>query len=650
MIDIILLPNSDFNIQNILLMLGKYRLSNINKIYTPIKIIDIQVNQEVISEKDQKSFLKKSLSGIENDFLIFNDYSSDYQNVSYLTDQLVFQTSQATKSLLALNSPYSQICYEINDLSDVKTNELIQKIESANEVERSNKITNVNNTIFSLKIFRELSGFDFDYENYEQMHFDYNYKVIDANYKNVILQNRIIPQKFIPKKLFEYDVQRRNKKVLDKWSNKYLGYEPIYYSNQDLNMLLRKKIELNQIKQSQGNILKIVPSDVFTNGLNEHVNDIIKNLLEYNIYCLVPTYSINEVKFFEIVHYYNGNLIERIRLPYSDSMHISNTSSEEYAFMIESIIKNLEIDLVHVHIAGVGHTLDAPKVAKKLGKKVIVSLHDLYYISGDFTQKNPELKFNANQLKEKYSIEKAEKFNQSWRVAVQNFFDNTDEVIAFSSSYPEIYQQHYDIKNIKIIEHGYKFDKKYKIGNPNIDNKPLKIVYFGRVEEEKGSEILKSIATAKSHNIELHILGTIDDKWFAKKVGKKGPKLYVYGKYDRNKLPILLEKIQPHIALIPSIWDEAFAYTLTEAIIYGILPVVSNRGALGARIRDYAIGYSFDPSSTNDLFRIINNIEQMNSLDWKRELQKLNNCHVTTMTEMIENYDRLYRENNSLFS
>jgi hypothetical protein len=77
---------------------------------------------------------------------------------------------------------------------------------------------------------------------------------------------------------------------------------------------------------------------------------------------------------------------------------------------------------------------------------------------------------------------------------------------------------------------------------------------------------------------------------------------------------------------------------------------VSNRGALGARIRDYAIGYSFDPSSTNDLFRIINNIEQMNSLDWKRELQKLNNCHVTTMTEMIENYDRLYRENNSLFS
>jgi glycosyltransferase involved in cell wall biosynthesis len=645
MIDLVLLPDDNFNQDKIIKLMEKYDNSKINKVYTPVEITGILQKQEIITTQNKVNFIKEIEPKITNDFMIFSDYKSNYDLVSDLSEQLIFKINQGTKSLLNTNSPFAPICYTIEKLDLKKTKALIQKIEMANIAERKNSITNVNNTIFNYDIYKEIGGFDFSYATYEEIHFDYNYKIADSGYENIVLQNRIIPQSFDQKYVFDYDVEKRIKRVLEKWSLNYLGYETIYYSNLDLNKVLRKKIEQKQITNLKGNILKIVPPDLFTNGLNGHVDDLINGLNEYNVFCLMPTFSINEAKFFEIVQYYNGAFVQRIRLPYSASMHISNFDSKEYAKLIEIVIKHLKIDLLHIHIAGVGHSLNSAQIAKKMGVKTILSLHDLYYISGDFTQTNPAEKYYEQTILQKYSIHNVSKFNAEWQNAVQELFDEVDKVIVFSSSYPEIYSKHYDIKNFKIIEHGYQFDQRYHLANPKIKNESFKIVYFGRVEEEKGSEILREIAQAKLKNVELHVLGVVDDKWFEKRIGKNGPKLYVYGKYNREELPQILGKIKPHIAIIPSIWDEAFAYTLSEAIVYGIVPVVSNRGALGARIRDYQIGYAVDTNNIDNVFNCIDRIRSLTDEEWAKQIDKVNQCHVTTVQEMNLQYLELYENN-----
>lgn len=598
--------------------------------------------------KSEKEFLKEALANINNDFIIYNLHDDKLENPIEFEKLLKFDSQVATNSATTTNSRYPEISFE-TDSKDLKYAQF--KEEQLKALNFMNSIINIkylNPDIFAVnfKIYQELKGFDWELDNYLTIVYDYAYRVNNNLYKNNLKCNYVFFQKYNLNHLQTDYVSQNFKNALDKYNKKYLGYEQINYEHCKKIRKFQTDLRLTFSEGDiNGNILYIATSDIFTNGLNNHLKDLYQNIKNYNIYVLIPTFSINELKYFELKYYLNGQLIDRIKIPFASSMHISNFENPEYEYMLKTIFKIYKINIMHVHIAALGHNLSCTKIAKKLGITTYVSLHDLYYISGDFTQHNLDIEYDAQFLNEKYSIQAHQKFNQKFKKNVQDFLNHTDQIIAFSYAYPDIYAKFYTLPPIKIIEHGYNYQKRYKLGSKT-KNKKLKIVYFGRVEEEKGSELIKEIAKKLKDQVEFHVLGTTNDKWFKKRGQKVKDGVKYYGQYNSEKLLKVLTEIKPNIAIIPSIWAEAFAYTLTESYLYGIIPLVTPQGALKDRVQRYQAGFIAKETTANSLIEEILNINALDELSLEKEIEKVHNVHITTVHEMANNYVNLYETNN----
>ena len=497
---------------------------------------------------------------------------------------------------------------------------------------------------YNYEIFQKVQGFQFtSYKTIKEVMYDYFFWINDAYYINGVIRDVAIYQEWKQNTELE-KIEHEQQQVLKKYTNQYLSYEPIFHFQKTLSHAFF--YELQHMKAFKGqetdkNILFINPSSLFVNGLNTHVLDLVNNIADTHFYSFEPTFSINESKYFELIHYFNGVIVDRIKFPYNDSMHISNVTSEEYRKILKEIIKQFNITAIHVHIMALGHTLDAPSVAKELGIPVLLSLHDLYYLSGEFTQRNTDIPYNKENLQEKYNIFHDEVFYQHWHQAVQEMFDCVDLIIGFSQSTIEIYKKWYKLGDkATIIPHGYDYDKRYVCGIPYQTGDKVKFVYFGRVEEEKGSDILWKIAT-KHKDIELHILGVIADKRFQKRDLPKN--IIVYGKYKKEDLPLLLQKIQPHSVILPSVWDETFGFTLTEAYLYGLYPLVSNRGAFGERVEQAGIGYIFDFTEENFDEKMLQHIRSLSVKEWQQIYIKMEQLQIDSVHDMAEKYVQLYK-------
>lgn len=602
------------------------------------------INYQLYPSKDEESvFLKHVLSDVSTDFLLIDLVEIEifpYNFMKFLKQERPQKWATLSPSLV--NTSYPAIQSMLIDKKSKK--ELKRELKSYLKESRRMGITleitgNPYLCYFSYDMYRTL-GFDWSLKASKQLIFEYFYRINDVGALNYV-SRASSSFRYIPIDVdtidFLEDVQVEQAVVLEKYTNGYLAYEPIFHQEHEngkkQNRLIGEKMAFRGYQRNK-NILYIAPNDIFVNGLNSHLKDLITHIRDTHFYVLMPSFSFNDAKFFELVHYFNGIAIARMRVPYYDSMHISNVSSIEYQRLLENVITTYDIDVLHIHIMALGHTLDAPKIGKKLGIQVILSLHDLYYLSGDFTQRNTDRAYREDVLLEKYNIHYPEDFYEKWHTAVQKMFDHVDILVVFSRSTQDIYEKWYKLPStIRVIPHGYHYSKKYTLGVQAQPQGKLRGVFFGRVEEEKGSKLLWDLVE-KHKDIELHVLGTIADPRFKK--WKLPSNLKVYGKYKKENLPQLLRKIKPHFVYLPSVWDETFAFTLTEAYLYGIYPLVSPKGALAERVLESGVGLIVDEQTLSGA------LDYVRTMDWQKNSEQMLDIKLVTVEEMITIYTEMY--------
>ncbi len=118
------------------------------------------------------------------------------------------------------------------------------------------------------------------------------------------------------------------------------------------------------------------------------------------------------------------------------------------------------------------------------------------------------------------------------------------------------------------------------------------IVLLGAVGPHKGSSLLLEIARLAritNPDLQFQVIGYTDIDAALLKIGN----VSITGKYAPADLPVLLEKSQAGIALFLHGWPETFSYTLTEAVMLGLLPLVPDIGAPADRVRESGIGAVF---------------------------------------------------------
>lgn len=118
------------------------------------------------------------------------------------------------------------------------------------------------------------------------------------------------------------------------------------------------------------------------------------------------------------------------------------------------------------------------------------------------------------------------------------------------------------------------------------------VMLLGAIGPHKGSAKLLEIARLArlTHpRLHFHVIGYTDIDAALKKVGN----VTISGKYAAEELPALLAAANAKYALFLHVWPETFSYTLSEAVMHGLIPLVPDIGAPAERVRASGIGFLF---------------------------------------------------------
>jgi len=302
--------------------------------------------------------------------------------------------------------------------------------------------------------------------------------------------------------------------------------------------------------------------------------------------------------------------IERHDFTYSYSPALLTCAEREHAF--RQILLNHRVDFVHFHHF-IGHVPSLVHVAKHLGVPTAFTAHDYFGVCHEFNLLSfkdefcgaPDISISHCDvcLLQKHHIAAG---SQATRRAFWNDVLSRLDLIIFNTDYSRhtferVYpavRQHPKVRVLPVpIPDGTVQQKLNK-------DFPLKIAILGNVTLQKGGDVLmRALPLLASDSIEFHIFGRIDAKYASLENKRKYPNVTVHGQYHPDALPVELEQCQ--VSLHISIWPETYCLTLSEAWQLGLVPVVTNIGALGERVKHMTNGLKIPPDDEGALVDII---------------------------------------------
>jgi glycosyltransferase involved in cell wall biosynthesis len=133
---------------------------------------------------------------------------------------------------------------------------------------------------------------------------------------------------------------------------------------------------------------------------------------------------------------------------------------------------------------------------------------------------------------------------------------------------------------------------------------PLKVALLGNVTKGKGGNLFAPAASALANAaVEFHVFGRLDDAYAYLADKSMFPNVHVHGTYIADKLPAAL--LECDVSVHVSIWPETFCLTLSEAWQNRIVPIVTDTGALGERVKNRVNGLKIRPGAEGDLINAI---------------------------------------------
>ena len=239
------------------------------------------------------------------------------------------------------------------------------------------------------------------------------------------------------------------------------------------------------------------------------------------------------------------------------------------------------------------------KLKESTKAELIIPIHDFYPICPNYTLLNhkddycniPDFQECKECLKSDFD---GKLFLDSdidismWRDGWEELLELSDKILCFSNSSKDILTKAYndiDISKIEVIPH-----KAQQILEPisieKRENKSITIGVLGAISRAKGANIIKELVDRIDRDnldIKVVLIGEISTPI-------DSPSFTITGRYQRDRLPKLIEKHKVDIFLIPSIWAETFSYTTQEIMMMDMPLMVFNLGAPAERVKNYSKG------------------------------------------------------------
>lgn len=322
--------------------------------------------------------------------------------------------------------------------------------------------------------------------------------------------------------------------------------------------------------------------------------------------------------------------------------------------IFSEILTRNEIGLVHFQHF-IGHIPSLPYITKALGIPSIASLHDYYAICRNFNLIGYQGRYcniaelppvtcdiclNAqdNTATGSQSVRRA--FFSRVLDQVDVLHANTDGVASlFCAMFPSLR----DDNRIQIS--GVPMPPDDESSGANIGVRPvnpLNVAIIGNFTQNKGGDVfIHAFNQMRDDSIRFHIFGTIGEPYntIMKQLGL--PNVEVYGGYSAGTLSEKLKDMS--LSLHLSVWPETFCITLSEAWKAGLVPVVSDIGALGERVTHGMNGFKVPLGESGAVVDILRELLACPSRIEQVRAQLTPNLYVTNDSHMSW-LSRLYKQ------
>ncbi len=457
--------------------------------------------------------------------------------------------------------------------------------------------------------------------------------------------------------------KKNNQIILD---NRWPNYNKEVFAFCRLNPLREIQERVYHIlhDSDKTNILHVIHNFDAPGGTELHTRTIIDGLADQYISTVIYPSKLGNL-YVDAISKEISNHLRVVKVAQENNLaveHFGGLPADLYSSVIEEnfarFINGGNYKIVHFqHLSG-WSTLLLPIIAKKMGKKVILSVHDFYLLCPEYNLLYP---FTNQLCRKKYSDPKdksclyclgTRRYNRYPEKAValdeyllernhliSQVLESTDLLIApsnfvknkilsaFGSSLNE---------KITVIPHG--IAKLEKCTRPQIFKK-LHVGFLGNATDRKGINVfLKAVKLLHNQDFEFEIFGNTSPE--IKSICSE-LKVKVRNGYKTSQLPKLSQKID--LVLLPTIFEETFSLTLSEAQSMGIAVLASDEGALKERIEDGKTGFLFKLGDASHLAEKLLFLKKNPQLI-KNVQTSLMNLEVKTLEDNIEDYRNIYKK------
>jgi glycosyltransferase involved in cell wall biosynthesis len=155
---------------------------------------------------------------------------------------------------------------------------------------------------------------------------------------------------------------------------------------------------------------------------------------------------------------------------------------------------------------------------------------------------------------------------------------------------------------------------------------PLRIGFIGSVLPSKGVHLLlgavKRLGDPSSMRVDVwgEVLPFHHDRDYGQRleVLRAGFEsvVHLHGRYDNERVPEILSGFD--VVVVPSLWYEAYALTIREAFLAGVVVVTANHGAMAEAVEDGVNGLLFEAGDEASLAQVLRRL-----LDDRQLLERL---------------------------
>ena len=301
----------------------------------------------------------------------------------------------------------------------------------------------------------------------------------------------------------------------------------------------------------------------------------------------------------------SGEEVERFDVPEVGWTDAMCDAPEEAAF--SNVISHYNFDVVHFQHLG-HHALSLPIIAKACGAGVVFSAHDFWLISSRYNLLDQSFIYDEeltksvvaydNILKNSSNIEYGGE--QTRRAFVATMLHSVDLLLfgtehsynLVSEVYPIVKEKKCAILGIPSPQSTLPVTRKSYA--PLVDGK-LGVAIVGNFLRTKGADtILNLIALAHPDHFHFHIFGAVHPEYQQVLNSMMAPNVTVHGQYSMGSTDAL--KVAD-VALNLSIWPETYCISLSEAWQNGLIPIVTDIGALHDRVENGVNGFKVPVNS-----------------------------------------------------